>query len=228
MTTLQALIDRCEDALSDIGNAMWAAADIEQWCRDAIGDYSEHFLLTETESIINCAAGDRRYDLDSLFVQMLTVEYPAGEDPPRFMQRRPNEHPAFWREDGYYDVVDHHDGSDAAELLISSRPSTGESISVCYQRRYDHTIARSAAIEVPATHEHILVDYVLWRGALQLKAIEEASPTSNSSLLMSQLAINVDRARRAYVDALAKALFATSRSAVVSWADQDEATRRIY
>jgi hypothetical protein len=69
---------------------------------------------------------------------------------------------------------------------------------------------------------------VLWRAALQLKAIEEASPTSNSSLLMSQYAINVDRSRRAYVDSLAKAVYAESKSGPVSWSGQTEETTRIY
>lgn len=227
MTTLQNLIDDCEADLDDSGNATWAAADIEQWCRDAIADYSLHFPLTTTATT-NCSDDDRRYDLHKDVVQVLTVEYPKGEDPPVFLQRRPHSHPDFWREDGYYDVLIHDDYSDASELLISTKPSTGEDIEITYQKRHDNTIATSGTLTVPLHHEPILRNYVVWRAVLQLKAAEEASPTSNSSLLMSQLAINVDRARRAYTDALAKAVFAASRSRVVSWSGQDQAARRIY
>ena len=39
---------------------------------------------------------------------------------------------------------------------------------------------------------------------------------------------DAERARRGYIDGIAKALFAIQRSAAVSWNDQVEATRRIY
>ncbi len=68
----------------------------------------------------------------------------------------------------------------------------------------------------------------MWQALHQLLVTEEASPTSNSSLLMSQHAVNVDRARRAYVDSLAKALYATSKSSLVSWLNQTDETERIY
>jgi hypothetical protein len=227
MTTLQNLIDACEADLDDSGNATWLAADIEQWCRDAISDYSQHFHTTEA-STINCSASDRQYDLATRLVDIIAVEYPKGEDPPVFLRRRPHTHPDFWVEDGYFDVLYHNSDWTADELLISTKPSAGQSIEVDWLGSYDITMITSAAITVPIEHHHILRNYVVWRAALQLKAAEEASPTSNSSLLMSQLAINVDRARRAYTDALAKALFATSKSAVVSWSDQDESAKRIY
>lgn len=227
MATLQNLIDDCEADLNDSGNAVWIAADIEQWCRDAINDYSQHFH-TINQDTIACNANDRKYDLDSLLIDIVSVEYPSGQDPPQFLDRRPHTHPDFWSDEGYFDVLYHHDDTDAAELFISTKPSAGQSIEVTWAGRYDSTILTSAAIIVPVEHHHILRKYVQWQALVQLKAAEEAAPTSNSSLIMSQLAINVDQARRAYVDALAKALFATSKSAVVSWAEQDEASKRIY
>ena len=83
-------------------------------------------------------------------------------------------------------------------------------------------------LTVPDEHQHILRNYVLWRAAIQLKVTEEASPTSNSSLIMSQLAVNVDRMRRAYIDSLAKALYSVSRSRPVSWKGQTNESSRIY
>jgi len=226
-TTLQNLIDACEADLDDSGNAIWSAADIEQWCRDAIADYSLHFHIGEAASIA-CSDDTRSYDLPARFLDVATVEYPAGEDPPQFLDRRPQNHPDFWREDGYFDIQYHNSDTTDDQLLISTKPSTGESITVNWIGMYDNTIATGAAITIPAEHHAILRNYVVWRAILQLKSAEEASPTSNSSLLMSQLAINVDRARRAYTDILAKALYATSHSSVVSWQDQDQASSRIY
>jgi hypothetical protein len=226
-TTLQNLIDLCEADLADSGNAVWAAADITQWCRDAIADYSQHFKETASTTI-NAATNDHEYDLPARLVDVISVEYPDGEDPKEFLDRRNYNHPSFWSEQGYYDVVKRDNDTDPAELWVSEDVTTGNDIIVEYTADHDHTIATGANLTVPDEHHHLLRNYVIWRGLLQLKAIEEASPTSSSSLLMSQLAINVDRARRAYVDAIAKALFATSKSAVISWQDQDQAAERIY
>ena len=227
MTLLSALINACEADLADSGNATWSAADVEQWCRDAIADYSLHFPRIKQQDITT-SLNDRQYDLNADFRTVLEVEYPQGEDPPEFLKPRSQYHPSFWTEDGFYSVYHHHDDADPDELLISTKPAASETIRVKYQTVHDNTILTSAAITVPDEHHHILRNYVLWRAALQLKATEEASPTSNSSLLMSQLAINVDRARRSYVDSLAKAVYADSKSAVVSWKDQSEETTRIY
>ena len=226
-TTLQNLIDAVEADLADSGNATWTAADVERWIRDAIADYSLHFprILTQT---ISCSADDRTYDLASGFLQVLTVEYPTGEDPPEYLRRRNYTHPDFWSDVGYYDVVHREDATDTAELWISEKPSTGEDIIVFYAAPHDNTIAVGGTLTVPGDHESILRKYVIWQATVQLAKTEEATPTSNSSLLMSQLAINSDRARRSYIDALAKAIYSDSKSSSVSWANATSESERIY
>jgi hypothetical protein len=226
-TTLTQLIDKCEADLADSGNAVWSAADIETWLRDAIADYSAHFPRTVTAELA-MSLNDREYDLAADFQEAVTVEYPKDEDPPRFLQRRPHSHPDFWSEDGYYDIIYRDDNNDANELWISTKPAAGEKIDAMFLAHHVFTSVVATEITVPDEHHHILRKYVMWQAVHQLKVAEEASPTSNSSLLMSQLAINVDRARRAYVDSLAKTLFAISKSAIVSWTAQADESTRIY
>jgi hypothetical protein len=229
-TTLQNLINDIETDLNDNSNATWEAADIEQWARDAIADYSLHFPRTVTQTIA-AADDDRTYDLAAGFIEVLTVEYPTGQDPPEYLARRPHSNPRFWLEDGYFDIVERDDDTDTNELWISEKPSTGESIDVLYHAIHvmDQTNLTTADnLTVRERHHHILRKYVLWQALMALKAAEEASPTSNSSLLMSQLALNTDRARRAYVDSLAKAVFSRSKSAPVSWQGQTAEATRIY
>ena len=225
--TLANLIDHCEADLSDSGNATWTAADVEQWCRDAILDYSLHFPRIKMKDITT-SANDRDYDLEADFLSVVSVEYPQGQTPPEYLEPREYQHPDFWLEDGYYDVVLNEDKENAAELWISEKPSASQTIRVHYQALHDYTIATNENLTVPYKHHHILRAYVVWKALVQLKHAEEASPTSNSSLLMSQLATNVDRARRAYVDILAKAVFAESKSRVVSWKNATHETTRIY
>lgn len=230
MTTLQQLIDATQGDLGDQAEATWHSEDIEQWLRDAIGDYSLHFprILTQT---IACSANDRTYDLPAGFMQVLTVEYPAGQDPPEYLARRPHDHPHFWRVAGYFDIIRRGDDTDVDEIWISQKPSAGESIDVIYQGQHlmDTTnLTNTDSLTVPERHHSLLRRFATWQAAERLKAAEQATPTSNSSLLMSQLAINADRARRAYVDALAKAIFAESESATVSWSGQTPESTRIY
>jgi len=226
-TTLTQLIDKCEADLADSGNATWAAADIEQWLRDAIADYSAHFPRIVTTEI-ELATDDQTYDLESDFIEVISVEYPNNNDPKTYLQRRPYTHPDFWSEAGYFDIVFRDDDTDVNEIWISTKPTTGENMNVTCQAHHNISSVVGTATTVADEHHHILRKYVMWQALHQLKAVEEASPTSNSSLLMSQYAINVDRARRAYIDSLAKALYAASKSAIISWNAQQDGTRRIY
>ncbi len=229
MTTLQQLVDQCEIDLKDAANATWAAADIERWLRDGIAAYSLYFPRVLSQGITT-AAGDHKYDLAAGFLEALSVEYPTGEDPPEYLERRPYLHPDFWEEDGFYDVVHHDDAVTENEIWISESPSASQTITVLYKGTHDNTISLSNDLTVPLEHEHILRMYVRWQAIRQRQAVQEANPTSNSSLLMSQLAANARLAERGYVDALARALNAAGggRSGPVSWANQGEETTRIY
>ena len=226
-TTLQQLIDQILGDLADTAAATFNENEIEQWTRDAIADYSHHFNKTVTDTI-STSLNDRTYDLPALFMDMITVEYPTGEDPPEYLKRRSHQHESFWIEDGYYDVVKRDDDSDVDEIWISEKPAAAETITVTFTASHDNSIGTGTAVTVPVRHHHVLRNYVFWQATLQLAAAEEAAPTSNSSLLMSQLAQNSDRARRAYLDALAKALFAEARARQVSWNNKVEEATRIY
>ena len=124
MTTLAQLIDDCEADLADSGNATWSAADIEQWCRDAIGDYSQHFPFKNNYEI-TCSVGDKTYQIvDDQYIDVISVEFPKGEDPPQYLFRKHYLSADFWQEDGYYDVVAPRDFvSDRHELWISNSPT---------------------------------------------------------------------------------------------------------
>jgi hypothetical protein len=227
-TTLGNLIDDCEADLLDSGNTTWAAADIEQWCRDAIADYSLHFPRQRTATITT-VDGDRKYAIGTDLIEVINVEYPISQDPPQFLRRKSMYDPDFYDSDDHYDVIQQDDDASGASLYLSAESTVADqSIYVTYLATHDNTIATGGNLTVPVAHHHILRNYVLWRATLQRKAAEEASPTSSSSLLMSQLAVNADRARRSYTDVLAKALYAWQRAGPVSWKDAADESTRIY
>lgn len=228
MTTLETLIDQVEADLGDSGNTYFAAADIERWLRDGIVDYSDYFPRVKTAEITT-SANDRTYDLAADFIAVISVEYPAGEEPARYLKRRPYTHPDFWREDGYYDIVPRSDDTDLNELYISTKPAASETITVQYQALHDNSIAAAGTLTVPARHHYLLRAYARWKATEQRAANEEADPTSNSSLLMSQLQNNARRWKGEYLNALAKAIQAgQAQSQVVSWMGQGEVSDRVY
>ncbi len=217
MTTFSELRDRVENAVNDPTNTFFSADLVAEWIEDAIREYSQHFPRRARQTIA-AADNDRAYDLNTDVQDILSVEYPQGENPPKYLTRRPYTHPDFWEEDGYYDWFRHHDAQDAPELYISTIPSTGEDIRVTYLGDHDSSFSAGTTISVPERHEPILIKFCVWQAVKILEQAEEQAPTSNSSLLMAQLAQNAYRAERAYYDVLRRALAGQEgRSTTTRW-----------
>ena len=205
MTVLSELRDRVENAVNDAGNAHFSTDLVDEWIKDAIREYSLHFPRRKTYDITT-AADDREYDLASDTQDILSVEYPQGEDPPEYLERRSYRHPDFWEEDGYYDWIPHDDATDVLEIYISTKPDAGETIRVLYLGDHLTTLAAGSTISVPERHERVLINFCVWKALKYLEQAEEQAPTSNSSLLMAQMAQNAFRAERAYYDSLRRAI----------------------
>lgn len=203
MTTLTELADVIQIHLSDSAADTWSQANIEQWIRDAIKEYSIHFprVLSAT---INCQQDIRIYDLPADFYDTLSVEYPAGEDPPRFLRRLTRKHSLFWQSAGFYDLIKTLDDTNRAQMIVSQKPQTGQTIDVWYQAGHQFDLESGDAISVPAEHHHLLIMYVVWLAWRERLAAEEKGPDSITSLL-SQYASNTARAWRDYTEALNRA-----------------------
>ena len=221
----------------EISDSTWDNAFIGYWINMAITDYSKHFPLLKVQTI-NCADDDKDYDLATDLISVVSVEYPAGEDPKVFLSRLPVTHPDFREGDSWYDIIEHGDDTDPNELLISAAPSTGEDIYVTYHGHHAlmaNPASPSGNCTVPVYHHNLLTLYVHWQNALALTNNEQQSPTSNSSLLMAQLAQNARRCENAYHVALQQAIYADQgKSRAVLWIDggsyksNDDSLARIY
>lgn len=215
--TLQNLVDRAQSVLSDAAAAVWSEAVLKEWLNDAVRDYSVHFKRQRTATITTIA-DDRAYDLPSDFVAVISVEYPTGESVPEYLVKRPFTHGDFWGNSGYFDIVRRGDAQNDSEIWISEKPSNGQTITVEYEAWHDWALTASSYVTVPAVHHHVLIAYAVWQSSLNLQMAEQQSPTSNSSLLMSQHAQNSNLLRRQYLEALARAGKAESgQGGVVSW-----------
>ena len=215
MSTLEEVADAIQATLNDAGASTWSQAQIEQWVNEAIADYTQHFQR-EVETTIATMASDQKYDLPPDFQRMLRVELPDGESPPSYLIWRDRRRSDFWNVSGHYDIVYHRDDGVVDEIWLSSDPGT-DTLRCWYLALHDSDLDSGDDVTVPADHHHLLHLFVFWR-AYQMLAVEEAkAPTSNSSLILAQLAQSARAAWLDYRRELEKLLAESARSGTQGW-----------
>jgi hypothetical protein len=217
MTTLGELAGRALAAMGDAGGATWSSSQVETWLCEGIADYSQYFPR-QVAATIAAEAGVRGYALPVALTSLLLVEYPAGKEPPVYLSWRPRTRRGFWQSAGYYDWEPSGDATAAPRLYLAERPLAGETIAITYLAPHETALASEDEVTAPAVHEPILILYAILMAWQERLAQEEQAPTSASTLLLSQFATNADRARRNYVQAIARArIAAAGRSGTVRW-----------
>lgn len=222
--TAQNLVDAAQVALNDSGAAEFAEATLLQFLNEAIREYSQHFPRISTDDI-TAVADTRTYALEWDVINILAVEYPAGDDPPQYLTRVAYKRPSFYS-GNHYDFLARLDLTTPPSLLLSFDPTADETITVRYQHPHDHSLILSDNCTVPSEHHHVLLQYIMFAAARYLQATEEATPTGSSSLIMSQLASDTRRYELAYLNAINRILYQRrGQSEAVSWRMD---TDRIY
>jgi hypothetical protein len=225
MTTLSTLINDCLGLIGDTAKAVFTEAQIEEWINESIEQLSMYFPRRLKEEI-STTNDDRKYMLATetgvshQVVSVLTVEYPADEDPPVYLQYREYTHPKFWIEDGFYCVVKRFDAfmpDDApaegygspSEIWISTKPKTGETIRLeCYVE-HDALSEHGDILTVLPRHEHLINLFVRWKAWSELATSEGMDPDPVQALTAT-MEVNVGKAERSYLDALKQAQQAES------------------
>jgi hypothetical protein len=227
--SLADLIDRCQVFLNDEKDTSWDTEMIGTFLNDAIRDYSQHFPRVRQETI-NLVVGQNIYDLPADLLGLIAVEYPGGQNPPEYLGRKAFTAASFWWQKGFYDVVYNRDDANVDELWLSTDPSAGQTAVIHYNAAHQLMADPAAPTEtnsVPELHQPLLVKYVAWQAALHLASAEQQNPTSNSSLLMAQLAQNARRSELSYHTALQQAIYAREGlSRVMGW--RENGGGRIY
>jgi len=229
--TLATLINRCQVFLNDEGDATWDTEMIGTFLNDAIRDYSNHFPRIKTTTISTTTA-TTNYDLPSDFLGILSAEFPDGEDPPVYQNRQSVTTAGFWSSDKNYDIILAADDSNVNEYIFPALDATGETAVLVYHAVHQLMADPSTPTEsntVPEEHQPLLVKYVNWQASQHLAFAEQQSPTSNSSLLMAQLAQNARRNELSYHTALQQAIYAAEgQSFHRNWVEKGSGMERIY
>ena len=215
-TTRQDLRNLIRRRLGDTSSPYhWSDLQINQWINDALADISLHFPRT-LDSTLNCSAGEHTCELPLGFLGMLSVEYPSGEDPPRYLARRSYQQAPFWEQDGYYDILTRSDQTDAPELWLSAEPSDGESIHIHYQAEHAMLDDDSDLCTLPDRYLELVVMFVRWASYQELASTESADPDP-TNLALGTLELNAYRAKREYRIKIEEWKAAESHSAITRW-----------
>lgn len=218
----------CRRRLGDLTSPYkWSDDQVNQWINDSIAAYSIHFPRTLSATVA-CADDDREYNLQAGIMQMLSVEYPDGEDPPVYLYRRELTHPNFWQEDGYYYFQSATQDTSIGVLYISEKPSTGEDIVVRFTAEHDYLDDDDTdLLTVMERHLDLIILYVRMAAYQELATMESASPDP-TTLMSGTLELNAFRASREYRIALAAFLKkdAPDDSATAQW--KMDSNDRIY
>jgi hypothetical protein len=170
----------------------WTNANLNAWIADGILDYSNHFRR-QLNATLTCTAGTQEYSLSTLTApaDILRVEFPKGEDPPRYLVRRPET--GTFKDLPVYDVR----GDPPATLILGEEPETGDQIYLTYSADHLLPTTDATSLTVPDTHLEAIKLFVMWQAVRELEFNEAAEP-DKTSLLLGMLGLNAVRAERIY------------------------------
>ncbi len=170
----------------------WPDASLNQWITDAVRDYSIYFPR-KVELIDDCVAGQRSYTVSTpaVFQGVVSVEYPYGQTPVRFLKRKNYQEPGF--EGGpYYDVI-----LESGTIWIGETPTAAQDYRCVYLANHTPPALDTTALTMPDSHVDALKLYAVWMAALEVETSLLPSPTIDVYLI-TQLKNNVSMAERAY------------------------------
>ena len=225
--TLAELRALCRLSLADTTD--WPNATIDAWIAAGIRLYSAHFPR-HLRAAVDLVVPLVYYVLPGGYehVALLSVEYPAGEDPARFCRLVAEWSAEFASGGDYYALrgVNMTDGvaANVGQFVLAKTPELGDTCYVEYLAGHTVPAAGSDAtvLTVPAQHIEAIVSFVEFCALHELEA-DEASVIDATSIVLSQLGQEARRAWLRYKEVMDRLLWlspgpATAQGPIV-WGD---------
>ena len=213
--TLATLLVMCQDLLGS--SVYFSSAYLTDWINRGIEDLSIYFPLY-AEYDISTTAGVHIYDLETYIKGVTSVEYPQGQNPPRYLLRKSYTNPEFWLVEGYYDIhkLQSSATADPPQIVVSDTTLLAQTIRL--KVAMDHTALASPGDECTVLERHVnlILQFVRWKAFQELSAKESEDP-SPLNTRASSFEINAQRAGEAYHESLRSAASAESESGQTAW-----------
>lgn len=202
--------------------SQWPDATLQQWINDAILDYSHYFPYV-VEKTYTFTSDSRSFTVSNLSptpVRILRVEYPDGEEPPRYLAPLPMTSPSFW-DNAYYEVR----GSPPNQIFMGEEAATDDVVAVRYHAIHTLPTGDASVLTMPDLHVEALRLFAIWKAAEEIYLAEEIDPDTRE-FLVSQMGLNVIRSERLYRNKIEE-FRSTSQSEITpGW--QMDGSDRIY
>jgi hypothetical protein len=220
MTSLlmQDIEAQCAGLIGDPSYATFTQLQVDDWINQAIRDLSIHFPRYEGYTI-NTTLGDHYYDLESYTKGIVSVEYPAGQKPPRFLARKSVTDPIFWLKPGFYDFIKPNTSDDSTppQIVLSDYTPVGANlIHIRLTRDHAPLLDPTDECSVLERHYHLIGLFVRWK-AISERSTHESMDPSPLAMRASLMENATQKAENAYISALNRALAAETDSSQVSW-----------
>lgn len=214
------LLAQCRAILASATD--WPDATINLFIADAIRFYSSEYPRT-LRNTITCTAGTQAYNLPGNhdLLRVISVEYPAGQSPPEFLQEAPENGILFYAGDDVYALRGADDDlvndNYAGQIVLAPTVATGDTFIVTYSATHRIPAADSDPITVPQAHWEALIAFVDFRCHWLMETGEIVVMTSNT-ITLSQLGQESRMAWNRYKEILDRIAFRQSgQSAVIVW-----------
>lgn len=219
--TLGDLIQEIRNVLNDTvsGKYIWTDDQITVWINQGIRVLSQ-YLPRQIVYTISTTLNDREYDLEVVHLAVVSVEYPTGSTPPKYLKQRSYKHPNFWIEDGYYDFINRSDADsmNPPTLYISQKPAALETITLKLLSEHNLLSDTSDTTTLQDRHLNLIVLYAVWMAWVERSAFYAAYPTifTGGDLSVSSNANKIS-AEKEFRTALDSALNVETSSLISRW-----------
>ena len=141
-------------------------ATLNIWIADAILDYSNYIPYT-TSITITCTA--TRYYSVTRMQGVISCEFPVGQLPTHYLQRKSFQSPDFYGGE-YYDITPVYG------LVLGQLPAAGQQIFLYYNTLHTIPTADGDVLTVADRHLDAIVLFVAWKAVQELEMNEMNEP----------------------------------------------------
>ena len=212
--TFTKLVSDCLMAAGDVNVETWDRTTFGlPWAKEALQMFP--ILRPMLDDHTNGASVVYHYSLPDDFREVISVEYPIGNQPPAYLVRKNRLDPEFYNEEGYYDVDHDYSTGKGWIMHVSGGVAASAHIKTEYLANHPTNLADDsvATITVPDEYEHILIAYFITRAWRERLGDTMRDPTAHSSVIQ-QLTEMVRRADENYARLVEQAQAKISESRV--------------
>ncbi len=220
-------LDHCQHALSDVAGAIWNRANfMVPWGIEAIQAFP--ILRPMYLDKVSLLTPIWYFRLPDDFREIISVEYPVGYHPVRYLTRVNRLDPHFYDDATNFDVDNDYTTGNLYQLYLSSQISAGVHMYVQYLGNHDTAMVDDANhfLTIRPEYEHILITYVMCK-AYRERLSFHLQYTTMQQTMITQLTDMVYHLEEQYRTLVAEALAGLSESKITtSW--QVDKHDRVY